>query len=287
MKILIAGCGDVGTLLGVRLASEGHEVFGLRRDPSGLPPVLNPIAADLLSPNLAASLPTALDAVVYAAAPGGGGAPAYKAIYEDGIRALLDALMASGSAGVRRMLLLSSTSVFGEAGGEWVDEDTPLQSDDPRGICVREGETLVLGSGFPAVVLRLGGIYGPGRTRLIDMVRSGRARIPPGDPIWTNRIHREDAARAAQHLLKLTAPAEVYVGVDLEPARLDTVLNWLAEELGLEPPPLDPVSTRDRANKRCSSRRLQESGFEFRYPTFREGYRELIAQTGAAPLEET
>ena len=97
-----------------------------------------------------------------------------------------------------------------------------------------------MGSAANGIVLRLGGIYGPGRTRLIDAVRAGRATVRPGPPRWTNRIHRDDAARALQHLIARSlagAPLDpVYIGVDDEPADEAAVLRWLAAPPGCAPP---------------------------------------------------
>ena len=137
--------------------------------------------------------------------------------------------------------------------------------------------------------MRFGGIYGPGRTRLIDSVREGSATCPAGPPLYTNRIHRDDCARVLEHLLFLDDPAPLYIAVDDEPAPLDDVLDWLAQRLGVAPPlrtdqaiskpgaeqRADPA-LRMRASKRCSNARLRASGFQFRYPTYREGYAALL-----------
>jgi nucleoside-diphosphate-sugar epimerase len=142
---------------------------------------------------------------------------------------------------------------------------------------VLEGEGIVRGAAVPhRVVLRLGGIYGPGRTRLVDRVRRGEATCPP-EPTWTNRIHRDDAAGAIRHLLALDDPEEVYLGVDTDPAERCEVLTWLAERLGAPAPRPGPASR--RGNKRVSSARLQASGYRFRYPTFREGYGAMLDAT--------
>ena len=146
------------------------------------------------------------------------------------------------------------------------------------------------------MVLRLGGIYGPGRTRLIDQVRGGSAVIP-AESRFTNRIHRDDAAAAIVHLCTMdAAPAPVYVGVDNEPAEMGEVLRFLAAELGLPQPPsgaADGTAGGGSAgggsaggepsrggNKRCSNALLRSTGFEFRYPSFREGYRDILAGVG-------
>src|SRR5690606_17130958 len=106
---------------------------------------------------------------------------------------------------------------------------------EPRGFSgcrLLEGEALALGAGVPASVLRLAGIYGPGRTRLIDEVRSGSAVVPESaEPVWTNRIHADDCAGALRHLCRL-APDQahgVWIGVDHEPCERATVLDWLAD----------------------------------------------------------
>ena len=144
-------------------------------------------------------------------------------------------------------------------------------------------------------MLRLGGIYGPGRTRLIDQVRGGSAVIP-AESRFTNRIHRDDAAAAIVHLCLMAAePAPVYLGVDNEPAELGEVLRFLAGELGLpEPGRAEPASgvrggsggttgggePSRGGNKRVSNALLRGTGFEFEYPSFREGYRAILAGVG-------
>jgi nucleoside-diphosphate-sugar epimerase len=126
-------------------------------------------------------------------------------------------------------------------------------------------------------VLRLAGIYGPGRTRLIDQVRSGTARCPEGQSPWSNRVHRDDAAGMIAHLLALGTPRPTYLGVDDEPAPLCDVYRFVAELLQVPPPASGPVAARERSNKRCSNRWIRESGYRCRYPTYREGYRAMIA----------
>jgi nucleoside-diphosphate-sugar epimerase len=230
-----------------------------------------------LGPSLT-NLPLALDAVVYTAAAAASTPEAYRAAYLDGPRNLMKSLEGS-SAAPRRIVFASSTAVWGESGGGWVDEDTPSMPDTFRGEILLEGEEGLRAAGLSAVSLRLGGIYGPGRTRLLERVRKGEARCPKGDSpagqIWSNRIHRDDAAGALAHLLTLDEVDPVYVGVDHEPALLCDVYTYLAGLLGVPPP--EGVDTDDnRANKRCSSARLRATGFRFEFPTFREGYRAMI-----------
>ena len=288
-RILIAGCGDVGTTLGLTLSATGHDVWGLKRHPADLPPPVQPLAADLTDPTTLTALPANLDAVVYSAAAAGFSEAHYQAAYVEGVRNLLNALRQAGQH-PKRLLFTSSTSVYAQHQGEWVDEDSPAEADGFSGRCLREGEQRIWESGWTAVAVRFGGIYGPGRTRLIDSVREGSATCFDGSPIYTNRIHRDDCARVLAHLLEYPEPEPLYLAVDDDPAPLDDVLSWLADQLDVPHPPRLPhppakpgaetrrdPATRMRASKRCRNARLRASGFQFRYPSYREGYAALLA----------
>jgi len=290
-RILIAGCGDVGTTLGQTLSTSGHEVWGLKRHPADLPPSIQPLAADLTDPATLTALPPKVDAVVYSAAAAGFSEAHYQAAYVQGVRNLLNALRQAGQR-PQRLLFTSSTSVYAQHQGEWVDEDSPAEASGFSGRCLREGEQLMRDSGWPAVAVRFGGIYGPGRTRLIDSVREGCATCSDGPPLYTNRIHRDDCARVLEHLLEHSEPEPLYIAVDDDPAPLNEVLNWLADQLGVPQPPCVPQpllkpgaetrrdpAARMRASKRCRNTRLRASGFQFRYPSYREGYAALIPKS--------
>ncbi len=275
MRVLIAGCGYVGSALAVVLERDGHEVFGLRRNVAALPEGITGIAGDLAEPaGLRAALAgLAFPWLVYAAAADGRDEAAYRRAYVDGLLHVLGALPAP-----ERLLFTSSTAVYAQDRGELVDELSPTVPASFAGAVMLEAEAIVARAAPTPIVLRLGGIYGPGRTRLVEQVRRGLAELPPG-PSFTNRIHRDDCAGAARHLLSLPEPASLYVGVDHEPADTSAVLRWLAQALGRpEPPPArGPAGSSGRgAGKRCSSARLRASGYAFRYPTFREGYAELL-----------
>lgn len=276
-RVLVAGCGYVGTALGRELAARGDRVFGLRRDPSRLPREIVPVAADLADPRTLAALPDA-DAVVYAASAGEHSEAAYRAAYVDGLANLIAALAAGGRA-PRRLLFVSSTAVYAQESGEWVDEESPAEPEHWSGRILLEAEALARRCAPEAVVVRCGGIYGPGRTRLVDRARRG-ATYPAGAPRWTNRIHRDDCAGVLAHLLRLPNPEPLYLGVDDEPASLEEVLRWLAARVGAPEPcavaASDDDARHERSNKRCSNARLRASGYAFRFPTFREGYAALI-----------
>jgi len=312
MTVLMAGCGDLGTEAGLRFAAAGHRVVGWRRSPAKLPAVIEGVAADLTTA-LLPPIPADTTAVVVAVAADSPTEEAYRAAYVDGLANVLDALERAREHDgvalpslVRRVLFVSSTAVYGDAGGGWVDESTTPAPGGFSGRIIREAEELLLkrlqGTGLTPVVLRLGGIYGPGRTRLIDQVRGGSA-VSPAEPRYTNRIHRDDAAAAIVHLCTMAAdPDPVYLGVDNDPAELGEVQRFLAAELGLPQPPSEVPGGSEVSgggaigggssggsgggepsrggNKRCSNALLRSTGFEFAFPTFREGYRAILAGEG-------
>lgn len=282
MTILLAGCGDLGTEAGMRFHALGHRVVGWRRSPAKLPAAIEGAAADLSAPNLP-PVPADTTAVVMAVAADSPTEEAYRAAYVEGLTHVLDALERDGVR-PRRVLFVSSTAVYGDAGGGWVDENTPPRPGGFSGRVLLEAEQLLQatfsGTATTATSLRLGGIYGPGRTRLIDQVRGGTAVVPE-DARYTNRIHRDDAAAAIVHLATMPPePAPVYVGVDNDPADLGTVLRFLAAELGLEEPPVGDAGPARGGNKRCRNELLRSTGFEFAFPSFREGYRDILAGNG-------
>lgn len=282
MTILLAGCGDLGTEAGLRFAAAGQKIVGWRRSPSKLPPEIEGVAADLGSPALP-PVPADTTAVVVAVAADSPTEAAYRAAYVDGLSHVLDALERDGVT-PRRVLFVSSTAVYGDADGGWVDERTTPAPRSFSGQTLLEAENLLAErlrrTLSTAVSLRLGGIYGPGRTRLIDQVRTGSAIIP-NVPRFTNRIHRDDAAGAIVQLCTMESePFPVYLGVDNDPAELGDVLRFLAAELGLEVPPTGEAGDARGGNKRCSNALLRGTGYSFRYPTFREGYRDILAGVG-------
>ncbi|MCC9194376.1 SDR family oxidoreductase [Arthrobacter sp. zg-Y916] len=277
MTVLIAGCGDLGTEAGLRFAAAGFPVLGWRRSPEKIPAPLNGQAADLTG--TLPQVPADTGVVVISVAAAERTEAAYRAAYVDGTANVLDALERDGVR-PRRILFVSSTAVYGDAGGGWLDENSPTAPASVTGAVIREAEDLLHSRRPDAVVLRLAGIYGPGRTRLIDQVRAGAPDPGPGQ--LTNRIHRDDAAAAIVHLTTaVPEPAPLYLGVDDEPAEQRDVLAFLSAELG-KPllAPQEPRSSTRGGNRRLSNARLRGTGFEFTYPTYREGYRAVLAGQG-------
>jgi len=280
-RVLIAGCGYVGAALGALLDRESHAVSGLRRRAGSLPWGVRPIEADLCIPSTLRELPPRLDFVFFMAAPGGRDDALYRALYVEGLGNLLDALVEQKQQ-PRRVFLTSSTSVYGQKDGEWVDESSPTEPTSFAGRRVLEAEALLFAGPFPATVVRFGGIYGPRRTRLVERVRNGRVVYQVEPPHFTNRIHRDDCAGALRHLMQQGEPERVVLGVDCEPAPEADVYRWLAGVLGAPPPrPGTPDATADperSGSKRCRNDRLRATGYAFRYPSYREGYAAVLAE---------
>jgi nucleoside-diphosphate-sugar epimerase len=239
-----------------------------------LPPTIRSLQADLTLPETLQFLPADLDFVFYTAAADTADDGGYRSVYVDGLRKLLQALE-DQRGGLRRVFFTSSTGVYAQYAGGWVDETSPTKPVEFSGIRVLEGERVLLGGPFPATVLRLGGIYGPGRARLIERVRQGVAVCSDGPPLYTNRIHLDDCAGALRHLMALSTPDRLYLGVDHEPAEQCEVLRWIAAQLGVPPPRVEAGSGSDaqrrQSNKRCSNAKLVASGYVFRYPSYRDG----------------
>ncbi|TVT86364.1 NAD-dependent epimerase/dehydratase family protein [Pseudomonas sp. H3(2019)] len=277
-SVLIAGCGDVGGRLATQLLASGWEVHGLRRDISRLPEGVIGVAGDLFDEDCPATWPVgAVDYLVYCAAATDHDEAGYRAAYVQGLQHVLEWLNDYGQA-PKRLLFVSSSSVYGQQNGEWIDETSPTQAAGYSGRVMLEAEQIALNSGIPASLVRLTGIYGPGREWLLSQVRQGyRVAIDP--PLYANRIHVDDAAGLLAFLLlraeRDEALDDCYIGVDDAPAPLAEVVGWLREYLGVTEWSED-ASVRRTGSKRCSNARAKALGWTPRYPSFREGYAAIL-----------
>ena len=276
--VLIAGCGDVGSRLATQLLAAGWEVHGLRRDVSRLPEGVIGVAGDLFNKDCPATWPIgAVDYLVYCAAATDHDEAGYRAAYVQGLEHVLEWLNDYGQV-PNRLLFVSSSSVYEQQDGEWVDERSSAVASGYSGRVMLEAEQIALKSGIPASVVRLTGIYGPGRERLLTQVRQGyRVAVEP--PLYANRIHADDAAGLMACLLEAdrrgVALEDVYIGVDDEPAALADVVDWLRGYLGVTEWDEDS-SVRRTGSKRCSNARAKALGWTPKYPSFREGYAAIL-----------
>ena len=281
MTVLIAGCGDLGTEVGLRLAALGHPVVGLRRQADRLPAAITGVSVDLATEKPV--IPADTDLVIVTVAAGNPDPAVYRAAYVTGLGNLLDALD-EAEVTPRRFLMVSSTAVYDVNDGSTVDELTSTGAGQGTDAILIEAEDLLRQRMPSAVVFRLAGIYGPGRERLIGQVRSGRATVSERNRL-TNRIHRDDAAAAIVHLmLRAEQPETLYLGVDSAPVPSVEVLSFLAEELGLPEPEIVENGGTRGGDKKLSNRRLLQTGFVFEYPSYREGYRAVLAGRGSRHL---
>jgi nucleoside-diphosphate-sugar epimerase len=284
---LIVGCGDVGIRTGLLLLKQGWSVTGVRRNTTKLPAEFAGQAANYTQPGsldfMARLRP---DFVLATFNPADRSIAGYKA----GFRTAMDNLLAGlGQHRPRHILMASSTRVFAEANGGWVDEGSALAADDPWALEIIAAEQRLLDSGLPASVVRFAGIYGVPGGRLLSRMRRGEL-CPPTPVSYTNRIHRDDCAGFLAHLLRLAEAGRTllpaYIGADDLPAPRYDVESWLARELGLEDQLAgqsaavdDPTRHNTAGHKRCHNRGLHASGYRLIYPDYKTGYGALLAQS--------
>jgi nucleoside-diphosphate-sugar epimerase len=277
-SVLIAGCGDVGSRLATQLLAGGWEVHGLRRNVSRLPKGVIGVAGDLFNKDCPQTWPIgAVDYLVYCAAATEHDEAGYRAAYIQGLQHVLEWLDDYGQV-PSRLLFVSSSSVYGQQEGEWVDETSPAVATGYSGRVLLEAEQIALNSGIPASIVRLTGIYGPGRERLLTQVREGY-RVAVDPPLYANRIHADDAAGLMTYLLEAHQRGvkldDVYIGVDDAPVALADVVGWLREYMGVTEWAED-ASVRRTGSKRCSNARAKALGWVPKYPSFREGYAAIL-----------
>jgi nucleoside-diphosphate-sugar epimerase len=184
---------------------------------------------------------------------------------------------------------LSTTGVYGDHQGAWIDEDAPRIAASARGGDRVAAEDAWLATGLPVHLFRLSGIYGPGRSAF-DRLRAGTAQrvVKPGQVF--NRIHGDDIAAALRASIAHPAPGRAYNLADDEPAPAQDVIAFAADLLGLPVPPEVPFETADLSpmarsfyaeNKRVCNRRVKaELGLSLLYPDYRAGLRGILAAGG-------
>ena len=280
IRLLIAGCGDLGMRVARRvLQNPINRVWGLRRTrpeaPEGMPG-LTWFEADLAQPETMKNLPTGITHILFSAAPNARTESDYRAVYFDGMR---NVVQNAYSSALKRVLFVSSTAVYGEHGAEWVNEDTPVNPKNFNGRVLLETEQWLYTFGrehaLTTLSLRLSGIYGPGRTALLEKLKLGQVGAPSSAAHWSNRIHVDDAAAAVVHLMEFEHPQSTYLITDSTPLSMRTLYEALAQQVG-GPVPAVSESPAFVGSKRLSNARLRETGFIFQWPDSRDGYRNII-----------
>lgn len=281
-SVLIAGCGDLGGRLASQLLPQRWTVYGLRRDISKLGEGVIGVRGDFFDARIPEQWPEGrIDYLVYCATPTTRDEAGYRAAYVQGLKHVLGWIERSGQQ-PKRVLFVSSSSVYGQQHGEWVDETSEVQADGFSGQVMREAEQLVLGAPLPATIVRLTGIYGPGRSDLMNRVRQGYS-VAVDPPVYGNRIHADDAAGLLVFLLQAdvrgVALDDCYLGVDDAPVPLAEVVDWIRARLGVTEWSAEH-NVRRAGSKRCSNARAKSLGWAPTYATYKEGYEAMLSQAG-------
>jgi nucleoside-diphosphate-sugar epimerase len=298
---VILGCGYLGTALARAMLAQGAAVTALIRNAAragalrelGVAPV---VVADVAGDDWHASLTAADAAVVYCVSPSGEGLEGYQHAFGAGLRSLvrwLEMSAAAGHAPARAVLFTSSTTVYPQTDGSWVDENSPAAPAQigPAGTILRAAEQIV--RELPARlaqqtwVLRLAGLYGPDRLHWRDALRAGQRSFPGAGPAWVNLVHRDDAVAAVRICLGAGSDVSgnIYNVVDDVPAQRSEILAALAQKLGFDPsgircdPEAPSARGRHRANaagltpnRRIANTRLKSLGWIPMYHSYDKGF---------------
>lgn len=284
-SVLIVGCGDLGNRTADQLIDKNWQVTGVRRTLEKLVPGVAGVRADYTQAgSLAFAEALAPDFVLATFNP----FDRSEAGYIKGFSvAMENLLLGLGGHRPRHIIMSSSTRVFAEREGGWVDEYSELSTQDPWAQAIITAEQRLLESGHNASVVRFAGIYGIPGGRLLSRVRRGE--LCPRQPLsYTNRIHREDCGGFLAHLLQAAAQEQtlepVYIGVDDCPAPRYEVESWIAAKMGVKvPPDMDqggeqPTQHNRAGHRRCRNDALRASGYVLRYPSYKEGYGALLEE---------
>jgi nucleoside-diphosphate-sugar epimerase len=278
-KIALLGFGDIANRLSVYL--NDYQIVGVKRSPINHSTVTIEMANCCDQQQMDQVMSVGFDVLVMTFTPTEMSDTGYQQGYVKPVQTILNALNQQ-AVKPRLIIFVSSTSVYAQQDGGWVDERSPAEPESYSGRRLLEAEKLISDSGYPYSHVRFSGIYGRGRGHLVEQVLAGKGT--PAEPaIYTNRIHADDCAGVLAHLIKRQkthAIDNIYIASDHQPAPLHEVKQWMRETLGLpknhfhENAPLTKRTA--RSNKRCGNALLVESGYVFRYPSFKEGYAPLL-----------
>lgn len=281
-RILLAGCGRLGGRIGRALANE-HDVWGLRRSANPVPAPIRPLQADLLDRTaLAATLPTDLNIVIFCLSPKTYDDAGYRAAYVLALDNLLSELEAQERP-PEHVFFISSTAVYQQDDDSWVDEASPTEPNRFSGVRVLEGERRLSRSPLAGTAVRFSGIYGRDRRGMLERIKAGKLAPGTNSP-FTNRIHEDDCVGIMSHLVAQHAQGETlhprYLASDCEPVRQGDLVAWVRAQTDCLPVQPEATASGRAGSKRCDNSRVRASGYVFSYPTFREGYAEMIHSGG-------
>jgi nucleoside-diphosphate-sugar epimerase len=275
--VLIIGCGDLGFAVARQLNQHNIQVTGVKRSQVDTPGI-TVIYADVTKPSSLTSLVDLKPQIIlYCVAAGGQTDAQYKAIYVDGLDNVLKTQVSN--AGLKQVFFVSSTRVYGQQADQLLDETVKPMPSDFGGERLLQAEQLLTAgakSGYQSTVLRLSGVYGPGRLRMIRMAETEQW---PEHDSWSNRIHRDDAAAFICYLMQKVLAGESilsqYIVTDNQPVRQYEVLGWIAKKLGK--PSITSRIEASLSGKRLDNVAMRASGYQMQYPDYQAGYGALIA----------
>lgn len=275
--VLLMGAGDLAERLYPLLKSQDTEVLGARRNPKDNVPFQQVKADATKVEDWLKLLKHKPREIVITLTPTEFSDEGYEQGYVKPALALAEALKSTDSDYRPFTLFVSSTSVYGERMGEWVNEATPAKPDTFSGKRLLQAEAILQDADCNLCVVRFAGIYGPGREGMVARLISGDLKITPA---WLNRIHVRDCVGTISHLLdrhRAELPVEpVYLACDNLPVRQEEFVRGLADKLGIDTDSLPATGQiGPRGNKRCNNALLLESGYRFIFPTWKEGYEAL------------
>ena len=271
-KILIVGCGDIGTALALTLQEQGHEVTGLRRNPPEKKSVINYIKADVSQRKEMTQLEFDYDQLLYILSPSSFDLDAYQAVFSSGIKNLLDSLKKKNAN--MAITFVSSTRVYGQSKGEWLTEDSITEPTDERGKILLAAEKMILAFNKQSTVVRFSGIYGRSN-RLLNQLEAG-LQVQQEPSYYTNRIHRDDCIGVLDFIInrKVTRSLSenTFLASDSEPVSKWELALYLCAKFAYDSPIPLVLSKGANANKRIDNTRLKQAGYAFKFDSFRQGY---------------
>lgn len=285
VRVLIVGFGYVGQLLGQLLKADGHTVYGVKRTHQ------HTLIDQLIQKDIMhlddADLPE-IDFVVYCPSSDARDEMAYQKVYADGADHVLSLL--EQRAHKPRFIYVSSTRVYEQNHGEWVDESAECVGNDPLAKCILSGEARVMRSTLNHMVVRCSGLYGPNRHYLLDALQNGDARLCHSLR-FSNRIHTLDCARMLYHMMRIRYNERLYIASDSEPTPINTIVAWLSATTGIALPEMkhdeSPEPDDGRSNKKLNNARLLHTGFRFEFSNYRQGFKHILQEKGLLPPPET
>lgn len=271
MNILAIGYGDIAQRVARRLIGDGHQVTGLCRHPEDKPPIdgVELVAGDASNEeDLRGVLQTDYDAIVITLTPTQYDGEGYRQGYVVPCRHLQQVLNSSGQSPY--VMYLSSTGVYGQQQGEWIDEQSPTEPNSDSGKMLLQAETLIRDLPLTSTILRCSGIYGQGRDFMVRQLQNHKVTLRDS---WTNRIHQDDVAGFIQYLINHPEHRQShYLVSDDQPTPQYEVYQWLAHKLGVEVSSTIEPGPGPRGSKRCNNARLRQTGYLLNYANFKQGY---------------